>query len=84
MELHQLVDVRVEESSRPFHKEVATLKLLLGMCWCFFWTRGTCPSDGLGLANIQAPVALDSSEQLSSVAEVIEEEHLYCCFSPRG
>jgi hypothetical protein len=38
-------------------------------------------SNGLGLAKAQAPVALDSSEQMSSV---VEEEHLYGCCSPRG
>jgi hypothetical protein len=31
------------------------------------------PSDGLGLTKAHAPVALDSSEKMSSV---VEEEHL--------
>jgi hypothetical protein len=40
-----------------------------------------CPSDGLGLTKAHAPFVLDCSEHMSYV---VEEEHLYGCFSPRG
>jgi hypothetical protein len=81
MELLQLVDVRVEEASRPLREEVAALKLLLERVDVSLEPVEARPSDGLGLAKAQAPVALDSSEQMSSV---VEEEHLYGCCSPRG
>jgi hypothetical protein len=38
MELLQLVDVRVEEASRPFREEVANLKLLLAAL-VILWIR---------------------------------------------
>jgi hypothetical protein len=74
MELLQLVDVRVEEASRPLREEVAALKLLLARV-------GDSLEGGLGLTPMQASFPLDSSEQKSSV---VEEEHLYSCISPRG
>jgi hypothetical protein len=40
MEILQLVDVRVEEASRPLREEVANLKLLLMRFWCFFGVVG--------------------------------------------
>jgi hypothetical protein len=49
---------------------VATLKLLLARV-----------GGGLGLTHEQDSFPLDSSEQKSSV---VEEKHLYGCFSPRG
>jgi hypothetical protein len=73
MELLQLVDVRVEEASRPLREEVAALKLLLARV-------GDSLEGGLGLTPMQASFPLDSSEQKSSV---VEEEHLYSCISPR-
>lgn len=81
MELLQLVDVRVEETSRPLREEVAALKLLLACAGVSVEPTEACPSVGLGLAKAQASVALDSSEQKSSV---VEEEHLHGCFSPHG
>jgi hypothetical protein len=74
MELLHLVDVRVEEASRPLREEVATLKLLLARV-------GECSelTDGLGLAPVQALLPLDPTE-----SSVVEEEYLYGCISPRG
>jgi hypothetical protein len=81
MELLQLVDVRVEEASRPLREEVVALKLLLARVGGSLEPAEACPFDGLGLAKAHASVALGSSEQMSSV---IKEEHLYGCFSPHG
>jgi hypothetical protein len=81
MELLQLVDVRVEEVSRPLREEVAALKLLLARVGHSFEPVVVCSSDGLELANAQVLVPLDSSEQKSSV---VEEEQLYGSFSPCG
>jgi hypothetical protein len=72
-------DVRVEEASRPLREEVAALKLLFPRVGDSFEPIEACPFDGLGIAKAQASV--DSSEQKSSV---VEEEHLYGCFSPRS
>lgn len=84
MKLLQLVDVRVEEAFRPLREEMAALKLLLARVGVSLEPAGTCPSYGLGLTNAWASTALDSSVQMSSVVQVVEEEHLYGCFSPRG
>jgi hypothetical protein len=81
MELLQLVDVRVEEASRPLREEVATLKLLLARVGDSLETPKACTSSGLELAPAHASSPLDSIEQKSSVAK---EEHLHGCFSPRG
>jgi hypothetical protein len=80
MELLQLVDVRVEEASRPLREEVAAVKLLLACAGVSVEPIEACPSVSLGLAKVQASVALDSSEEKS----VVEEEHIHGCFSPRG
>jgi hypothetical protein len=74
MELLQLVDVCVEEASRPLREEVAALKLLLVRV-------GDSLDGGLGRTPMQATFPLDSSEQKSFV---VEEEHLYSCISSRG
>jgi hypothetical protein len=76
MELLQLVDVRVEEASRPLREEVAALKLLLACAGVSVEPTEACPSVCLGHTKPTASVALDSS--------VVEEEHLHGCFSPRG
>jgi hypothetical protein len=76
LELLQLVDVHVEEASRPLREEVAALKLLLARVGDSLELTG-----GLGHAPVQASFLLDSTEQKSSV---VEEEHLYGCISPRG
>jgi hypothetical protein len=76
MELLHLVDVRVEEASRPLREEVAALKLLLARVG-----ESSELTGGLGLAPVQALLPLDSTEQKSSV---VEEEYLYGCISPRG
>uniref|UniRef100_A0ACD5YZB1 Uncharacterized protein n=1 Tax=Avena sativa TaxID=4498 RepID=A0ACD5YZB1_AVESA len=70
LELIQLVDVRIEEATRPLPEEVATLKQLLSR-------------DGVSLESTEAHylAPLDSAKQKSSV---VEEEHLFGCFSPRG
>jgi hypothetical protein len=81
MELLQLVDVRVEEASRPLREEVATLKLLLAHAGVSLEPAQTRTADGLGLAPVQAACPFDSAEQKSSV---VEEDHLHGCFSPRG
>jgi hypothetical protein len=89
MELLQLVDVRVEEASRPLREEVAALKLLLAHVG-----ESSELTGGMGLDPVQASLSLDSTEQKSSVVEefVVEEsvvegehgEYLYGCISPRG
>jgi hypothetical protein len=81
MELLQLVDVHVEEASHPLREEVVSLKLLLAHVGVSLEPAEACSSDGLGLAKVQAPVALDSSEKMSSV---FEEEHIFGCFSLCG
>jgi hypothetical protein len=72
MELSQLVANRVEEALRPLREEVESLKLLLA-------------HDGVSLEPIEAcssgGLELGSAEMKSSL---VEEEHLYGCFSPRG
>jgi hypothetical protein len=84
MELLQLVDVHVEEASRPLREEVAALKLLLAHAGESLELTG-----GMGLYPMQASLLLDSTEQKSSMVEesVVEGEHgehLYSCISPRG
>jgi hypothetical protein len=81
MELLQLVDVRVDEASRPLREEVAALKLLLAHVGDSLDQLEACTSSGLGLTPVQASFPLHSIEENSSV---VEEEHLYGCISPRG
>jgi hypothetical protein len=69
MELVQLVADRIEEASRPLREEVASLKLLLARVGDSLELSDACASGG------------QSTEQKSSV---VEEEHLFGCFSPRG
>ena len=78
MEFLQLVAVRIEEVARPLREEVATLKLLLAHVGVSLEPAKSCASRGLELAPASP---LDSIEQKSSVVEV---EHLYGCFFPRG
>jgi hypothetical protein len=61
---------RFEEVVRPLREEVATLKRLLA-------------HDGVAMepTDAHALVPPDSAEQNSFV---VEDEHLYSCFSPRG
>jgi hypothetical protein len=80
MELHQLVDVRVEKACRPLREEVATLKLLLACVGDSLEPTEACTSGGSGLAPAQALFPHDSTEQTSSV---VEEDHLFGCISPR-
>jgi hypothetical protein len=80
MELLQLVDVRVEETSRPLREEVATLKLLLTPVGDSLEPPKACTSGGLGLAPAGF-FSLDSTEQKSSM---VEEEHHHVCFSSRS
>jgi hypothetical protein len=79
MELLQLVDVHVEEASRPLREEVAALKLLLAHVG-----ESSELTGGMGLDPMQASLPLDSTEQKSSVVEGEHGEHLYGCISPRG
>jgi hypothetical protein len=84
MELLQLVDVCVEEASRPLCEEVAALKLLLAHVGETSELTGS-----MGLDPMQTSLLLDFTEQKSSVVEesVVEGEHgehLYGCISPRG
>jgi hypothetical protein len=81
MELLQLVDVHVEEASRPLREDVAALKLLLSRIGDSLDLLEACTSSGLGLAPVQALFPLVSIEENLSV---VEEEHLYGCISPRG
>jgi hypothetical protein len=52
MELLQLVDVRVEEASRPLREELATLKLLLACVGDSSKPTKACTSGGLELAHV--------------------------------
>jgi hypothetical protein len=81
MELLQLVANHIEEVSRPLRDEVAALKLLLARIGDSLGSLEACTSRGLGLTPSLASFPLDSTEQKSSV---VEEEHLYGCFSPHG
>jgi hypothetical protein len=54
MELLQLVDVCVDEASRPRHEELAALKLLLVCAGFSVEPTEACPCVGLGLAKVQA------------------------------
>jgi hypothetical protein len=79
MELLQLVYVHVDEVSRPLREEVATLKLLLACVSVPLELTEECTSGDPRLVSAQALFSLDSIEQT-----VVEEEHLYGCFSPCG
>jgi hypothetical protein len=81
MELLQLVDIRVEEATRPLREEVAMLKLLLAHVGDSLEPVETCTSDGMELASAQASFLFDSIEQKSYV---VEEKQLYGCLSPCG
>jgi hypothetical protein len=81
MELTQLVAVRVEEVSLPLHEEVASLKLLLARVGDSLEPIEACSTSVHELATVQASLPLGPAEQKSSV---VEEEHLYTCFSPHG
>jgi hypothetical protein len=61
MELLQLVDVRVEEASRPLREEVANLKLLLARIGDSLASLEACTRGGLGLVSTQASLPLDST-----------------------
>jgi hypothetical protein len=81
MELLQLVDVRVEETSRPLREELATLKLMLARAGDSSESAKACTSSGPQLAPAQASLPHDCTEQKSLV---IDEDHLYGCISPCG
>jgi hypothetical protein len=81
MELLQLVANHIEEVSRPLRDEVASLKLLLVRIGDSLGSSEACTSCGLGLAPSLASFPLDSTEQKSFM---VEEEHLYGCFSPHS
>jgi hypothetical protein len=81
MELLQLVANHIEEVSRPLRDEEVALKLLLARIGDSLGSSEACTSRGLGLTPSLASFLLDSTEQKSSV---VEEEHLYGCFSPHG
>jgi hypothetical protein len=81
MELLQLVDVYVEEASRPLREEVATLKLLLTRVGDSLEPSKACTPGGSGLAPAQASLKHDSTEHKFFV---VEDDHLYGCISPRG
>jgi hypothetical protein len=81
LELLQLVDVRVEEASRPLREELATLKLLLARAGDSSEPMKSCTSSGPQLAHAEASFLHESTEQKSSV---VEEDHLYGCISPCG
>jgi hypothetical protein len=80
MELLQLVDVRVEEASRPLRAELEMLKLLLARAGDSLEPTKACTSGGPKLTPAQASFPHDSTEQKS----VVEEDDLYGCISPHG
>ncbi|KAK1646404.1 hypothetical protein QYE76_064209 [Lolium multiflorum] len=79
MEVDQLVANRVEEAARPLRDEVASLKLLLARVGASLEPTEACSSGGQELGTVQASFPLGSADQKSSV---VEEEHIYSCFSP--
>jgi hypothetical protein len=81
MELLQLVDVRVEEASRPLRAELEMLKLLLLRAGDSLEPKNACTSGGPELSLAQALFPHDSTEQKSSV---VEKDDLYGCISPHG
>jgi hypothetical protein len=81
MELLQLVDVRVEEASRPLREEVANLKLLLACIGDSLESLVACTRGDLGLVSTQASLPLYSTNLKSPV---VEEKQPYGCFSPCG
>jgi hypothetical protein len=81
MELLQLVDVCVEEASRPLREELATLKLMLARAGDSSELAKACTFSGPQLAPSQASLPHDCTEQKSLV---IDEDHLYGCISPCG
>jgi hypothetical protein len=80
MELSQLVANRVEEALRPLRDEVESLKLLLAHDGVSLEPIEASSSGGLELATAHVSFPLGSAEMKSSL---VEEEHLYSCFSPR-
>jgi hypothetical protein len=80
MEVDQLVANRVEEAARPLRDEVTSLKLLLARAGASLEPTEACSSGGQELGTVHASFPLGSADQKSSV---VEEEHLYSCFSPR-
>jgi hypothetical protein len=80
MELLQLVDVRIEEASRPLRAELEMLKLLLARAGDSSEPTKACTSGGLKLTLVQASFPHDSTKQKS----VVEEDDLYGCISPCG
>jgi hypothetical protein len=70
MELIQLVDVRVEEVSRPLREEVATLKLLLARVSVPLDLTEECTSADPGLVSAQALFPLDSIDELKQSHEL--------------
>jgi hypothetical protein len=80
MKLNQLLAMRVEEACCPLHEEVSSPKLSLQHMGDSLEPTEACPSSGEELATVQSSLPLDFVEEKSSV---VEEEHLYSCFSPR-
>jgi hypothetical protein len=72
-----LVDVHVEEVSRPLREEVANLKLLLTRFGVSLESTEAYTRGGVGLVSTQASLPLDSTDLKSSV---VEEEQLYGLF----
>jgi hypothetical protein len=81
MELAQLVASCVEEASRPLREEVASLRLLLARVVDSLEPTEACSSRGQKLDTVQDLFPLGSSDHKS---HVVEEQHLYGCFFPRG
>jgi hypothetical protein len=70
-----LVDVHVEEVSRPLREEVANLKLLLTRFGVSLESMEAYTRGGVGLVFMQASLPLDSLK-----SSVVEEEQLYGLF----
>jgi hypothetical protein len=82
MKLLQLVDVCVDEASRPRHEELSALKLLLVCVLVFLWSQLRHVLVLVwGSPKCKLRSGLDSSEKMSSV---VEEEHFHGYFSPHG
>jgi hypothetical protein len=79
MELLQLVDIRVEEATRFLREEAASLKLLLVRVGDSLEPIEAYNSGSVELIFTQASFPLDSIEKA-----MVEEDHIYGCFSPCG
>jgi hypothetical protein len=69
MEILKLVNVHIEEASRPLREEVANFKLLLACLGDSLESLKACTRGGLGLISMPASLPLDSTNPKLSMVE---------------